>query len=199
MIRVVLPAMSNRDRRALAAGATCMVLVVVLGRLVPAERSWAARAEIRAAMLSRELSEARMVIGNEKATRDSVVARARVLQRRERDLLHVEGKSNGEAALAAIVSTAAASADIKIDALALDADAGNDGSLQSVAVTGGATGDIQALAAFLTAIERASAHVAVRALSITQSDAASPDTRSENLRLEFTVQAQVISASRASP
>lgn len=198
-MRVLPPVMAARDRRALTAGAICILLVVILGRVVPAERAWAGRAEIRAALLSRELAEARFVIANENATRDSAAARARLVRTIERSLLHVESRSSGDGAVAALVSKAAASSGIKVDALALDADGGDNGALQSLAVTGGATGDIQALAAFLTAIERDSAHVAVRALSITQSDAASPDTRAENLRLEFTVQAQVISASPASP
>ena len=198
-MRVLLPVMSDRDRRALAAGATCIVLTVMLGTVIPAERRWQAHAEIRAALLSRELAEARAVLSREIATRDSVVARVRMLQTVERDLVRVESKSSGEATLAALVSTAAASSGIKVDALALDADGVDAGPLEYVSVTGDATGDIQSLAAFLTAMERASARVAFRALSITQSDAGAPDTRAENLRLEFTVQAQVISASRARP
>ena len=198
-MRALLPAMSDRDRRALAAGATCIVFMVAVGRALPAERKWQAGAEIRAALLSREVADARAVLSREKTTRDSVAARASMLKAVERDLLRAESKASGEATLAALVSAAAASSGITIDALALAADGSDVGPLQYVSVTGDATGDIQSLAAFLTAMERASARVAFRALSITQSDAGAPDTRAENLRLEFTVQAQVISASRARP
>jgi len=195
----LLPAMSDRDRRALAAGATCIVFMVVLGRVLPAERKWQARAEIRAALLSGEVADARAVLSREKTTRDSVAARASMLKAVERDLLRAESKASGEATLAALVSAAAASSGIKVDALALDGDGADPGPLHYVSVSGDATGDIESLATFLAAIERAPARVAFRALSITQSDAGAPDIRAENLRLEFTVQAQVISTSRARP
>src|SRR6185312_11970160 len=130
---------------ALAAGATCIVVMVALARVLPAERKWQRRVEIRAATLSGEVADARAALSLEKATRDSVDARARELKAVERDLLRADSKSSGEATLAALVSAAAASSGIKIDALALDADGSDVGPLQYVSVTGDATGDIGSL------------------------------------------------------
>ena len=188
------PPMSSRDRRALAVGATSLLLIIGLARVVPAERRWRARTELRATLLAREVAAARTLVAGEKATRDSLAARARVLHLSDARLMHADNTSAGEAALAALVGTAARSSNIKVDALALDANGGDGGSIRTVAVTGGATGDIQGIARFVAAIERAPARLAVRALSITSSDVAAPDTRAETLRLEFTVEAQILAA-----
>lgn len=193
------PAISDRDRRTLVVGVACILFMIFIVRVVPAKRRWDARAEARAMVLAHEVADARNLVAREKATRDALTARTRMLGRLNARLIHVDSKSAGEAALAALVSAAATSAGIKVDALALDADAAGGGSLRTVSVTGGATGDLQGLALFLTALERAPSRLAVRALSITQSDPTAPDTRAESLRFEFTVQAQVITASGRDP
>ena len=189
-----IQAISDRDRRTLAVGAGCILCMILVARVVPAKRRWDARTEMRAMVLAHQVADARSLVAREKVARDALTARTRALDRVETGLIRADTKSAGEAALAALVSTVAASAGIKVDALALDADAANGGSLRSVSVTGGATGDLQGLASFLAALEHASSRVAVRALSITPSDPAAPDTRAESLRFEFTVEAQVIAA-----
>jgi hypothetical protein len=171
--------------------------MILVAKVLPAERRWDTRVEMRAAGLDREVASARSLVSRETATRDAVAMRMRALRMLEAGLLRAETKSGGETSLAALVSTAAATAGIKLDALSLDSDAGDHGRIRTASVTGGATGDIQGLAMFLGALETAQGRVAVRALSITQADAAGPDTRAETLRLEFTVQAQVITVARA--
>ena len=192
-----LLALSERDRRTVAYGATCILFMILVAKVLPAERRWDTRVEMRAAVLEREVVDARSMVSRETATRDTVAMRMRALRMLEGGLLRAETKSGGETSLAALVSTAAATAGIKLDALSLDSDVGDNGRIRTASVTGGATGDIQGLATFLGALEGAQARLAVRALAVTQSDAASPDTRAETLRLEFTVEAQVITVARA--
>lgn len=191
--------LSERDRRTIAVGATCILFMILVAKVLPAERRWETRVEMRAAVLEREVDDARSMVSRETATRDAVAKHTRALRMLEAGLLRAETKSGAETSLAALISTAAATSGIKLDALSLDSDAGNYGRIRTASVTGGATGDIQGLATFVSALESARARLAVRALSITQPDAASPETRAETLRLEFTVQAQVITAERMIP
>ena len=191
--------LSERDRRTIAVGATCILFMILVAKVLPAERRWDTHVEMRVAVLEREVADARSMMSRETATRDAVAKRTRALRMLEAGLLRAETKSGGETSLAALVSTAAATAGIKLDGLSLDSDAGDNGRIRTASVTGGATGDIQGLAMFLGALESTQARLAVRALSVTQSDVASPETRAEALRLEFTVQAQVITAERMIP
>lgn len=191
--------LSERDRRTIALGAMCILLMILVAKVLPAERRWDTRVEMRAALVEREVADARSLVGRETTTRNAVAMRTRALRMLEAGLLRAETKSGGETSLAALVSTAAATAGIKVDALSLDSDAGDHGRLRTASVTGGATGDIQGLAMFLGVLESTRARLAVRALSVTQPDPASPETRAETLRLEFTVQAQVITAARTIP
>jgi len=194
-----IPRMAERDRRALAAGAACILLMILGIRVIQAVRQWEIHVALREALLMRQLAESRRIVGHEKAAADTLRSRARALTALEAGLMRAESKSAGEAALAALVSTTATSAGIKLDALALDAAADRGGGIGIVSVTGGAAGDIEGVAAFVASLERMPARVATRSISISDADPAAPDTRAELLRLEFTIEAQVVSASRRTP
>lgn len=194
-----LQAISNRDRHTIAVGVVCIFGMMLGARILPAERRWGDRAVMRAMLSERELAEARSLVSEEGSMREALAGRTRALRKIEVGLLRSETKSGGETALAAVISTAAATAGIKVGALALDTDPGDHGALRTVSVTAEATGDIQGLASFLRALESAPSRLAVRALSITPSDPVAPETRAETLRLEFTVQAKVITAARTVP
>lgn len=194
-----LQAVSTRDRRTIAVGMACIFGMILVAKILPAERKWDDREEMRAMLSERELAEARSLISEEGSTREALAARSRELRKLEVGLVRSETISGGETALAAVISTAAAAAGIKVGALALDTDTGDHGTLRTVSVTAEASGDIQGLASFLGALEGTRSRLAVRALSITPSDPVAPETRAETLRLELTVQAQVITAARMIP
>lgn len=194
-----IPRMAERDRRVLAAGAACILLMILGIRVIPAVRRWEIRVALREALLMRQLAESRRVVGHEQEVADTLRFRAHLLTALEAGLIRAQSKSAGEAALAALVSTTAQSAGIKLDALALDAAADRGGGIGIVSVTGGATGDIEGVAAFVAALERVPARVATRSIAISDADPAAPETRAELLRLEFTVEAQVVSAGRRNP
>ncbi|HEX5178976.1 MAG TPA: GspMb/PilO family protein [Gemmatimonadaceae bacterium] len=191
----ILPEMTNRDRRALAVGAVSIAAMIAFVKVVPSLRRWDDRLELRQALLTRQVSAARQLLGHDRAMRDSLSARSRALEGVEVGLLRAESKSAAEAALASLVSATAAAAGVKIDALALDADV--DDGVELVTVSGGATGDIAGVAQFISALEAERARLALRSMSIRPSDVATVDTRAESLRLEFTVQAQVRTAARS--
>lgn len=177
----------------------CIFGMILVAKILPAERRWGDREERRARLSERELAEARSLVSEEGTTREALAARSPELRKLEVGLVRSETKSGGETALAAVISTAAAAAGIKVGALALDTDTGDHGTLRTVSVTAEASGDIQGLASFLGALEGTRSRLAVRALSITPSDPVAPETRAETLRLELTVQAQVITAARMIP
>lgn len=192
-----LPAMTQRERRVLTVGSACIIAMIAFAKVLPGIRKWEDDAAVRQALLTRELATGQVTVAQERAMRDSLKSRTRALQSRETGLLQGESRSAAEGALAAVVSATAASAGLKIDALALDGEI--DEGVQVVSVTGAATGDIAGLTDFFAALERAPSRPRVRAVSITPSDAAGPDTRAETLRLEFTIDAQVIAAGRRLP
>src|ERR671938_1894657 len=101
------------------------------------------------------------------------------------------------ATLAGLVSGAAARASVRLGVLQVRADSLGHGTFTRIAVTGSATGDVQGVAELLSALEHGPTLLAVRALSVSQTDPAAPVDRMEVLHVDFAVEGLMLNTRRA--
>jgi Type II secretion system (T2SS), protein M subtype b len=196
MSRVTL---SARDRRTLVLGAAGIATLVFVSRGVPAWRGWVTEARAAAVEQSGELVRAEALVRAFPSIRDSLAARNARYLALAPELLAGGSVNAAGATLASLVSTAAIDAGVKLGAVQLRsreaavADSGRHGGgsrpvFVCIRVEGDLTGDIHGISAFLLAIERGPVHLAVRDLSITQSDAVGAPDRAETLHATFAVE-----------
>ena len=192
-----LLALPERDRRTLSRGATALVLIVLLGRGVPAWHAWRARTLLSSHSERAELALSRALLGARVAERDTLRARTARLQALRGALLPGATPAAQGARLAAIVSNAADSAHILLGAVDVQPDTGRD-AFTSIHVRGSATGDLRGLTSFLVELESSVPHLAVRSIAFTQPDPAAQHDRAESIHLDFLVEGVGASASGAS-
>jgi hypothetical protein len=180
--------LSARDRRTATIGSSILLLLLGVGKGLPAFREWsAARREEALAVLRRE-SEAGEGARLLAPMRDSL--RARRARRAARDSSLVMGRTVPEAgaALASIVSDLADEQRVRLVSMQVRPDTISRTALMRVAVRVSGVADAQGLNGLLRDIEGGERALAVRELAITQPDAAQPDTKAEALRFELMVE-----------
>jgi len=192
-----LLALPDRDRRTLTRGATALLLILVLGRGVPAWHAWRARTLLSSRSERAELARSLALLGARVAERDTLRARAARLQALRGALLAGATPAAQGALLAAIVSNTADSAHILLGAVDVQPDTARD-AFTSIHVHGSATGDIRGLTSFLVDLESSVPHLAVRSIALTQPDPTAPHDRAESLHLDFLVEGMGATATGAS-
>jgi len=192
-----LLALPERDRRTLTRGATALLLILVLGRGVPAWHAWRARTLLSSRSERTELVRSLALLSARVAERDTLRARTARLQALRGALLAGATPAAQAALLAAIVSNAADSAHILLGAVDVQPDTARD-AFTSIHVRGSATGDIRGLTSFLVELESSVPHLAVRSIALTQPDPTAPHDRAESLHLDFLVEGMGATATGAS-
>jgi len=192
-----LLALPDRDRRTLTRGATTLLLILVLGRGVPAWHAWRARTLLSSRSECTELARSLALLSARVAERDTLQARTARLQALRGALLAGATPAAQGALLAAIVSNTADSAHILLGAVDVQPDTARD-AFTSIHVRGSATGDIRGLTSFLVDLESSVPHLAVRSIAFTQPDPAAPHDRAESIHLDFLVEGMGATATGAS-
>ncbi|HYW08756.1 MAG TPA: type II secretion system protein GspM [Longimicrobium sp.] len=190
-------AVSDRERRTLVLGAVAVMLVLFLGRGLPAWRRWDTDARARAAEMTAEANEAEVAVRVLPALRDSAAARQARLVALAPTLLDGESVAAGGAALASLVSGAAAKAGVRVGAVQPSAvDSASVSVFARVRVRADATGDLPGLLRLLAALEGGPELLVLRDWSVTQGSAGGPAEQPESLRMEFTVEGLVLPRAR---
>ncbi|WP_420127345.1 type II secretion system protein GspM [Longimicrobium sp.] len=184
----MIPALSGRDRRTLAAGAIVILVLVVLSRGVPAWRRWDAGVRASAAEMAAEAARAEQTVRLLPASLDSLEARRGRFVTVGGGVLEGESAAASGAALASLVSGAAGRAGVQMGSVQLHSDTASAGTFLRIGVRADATGDLPALTRMLALLEGAPELLAVREIAITQPIPGGPAEQAEALRMEITVQ-----------
>lgn len=183
----------SRDRRALVAGAVVVLLLVAFARGLPALRRWQADVRDSSAALVQEAARARMMVARGRTTRDSLAARQQRFIALAPLLLRGETPAMGSATLAALISTAATAASVRLGPVQVRAaDTATRGVFSRVGVRADITGDVRGVSAFLSTLERGPTLVAVRELTIAQLEPAAAADRAEALHVTVAVEALMV-------
>jgi hypothetical protein len=177
-----------------------MLLIVVLGRGVPAWREWATVATSEAQTLTGEAEWAHQLVTSLPMLRDSARAR-RVRVENLSELLVAEGSPGAvSAAMSALVADAAVSAGVRLGAVEVRVDSGGprartgDGRAPvrrhylRVWARIDLTTDVQGLMAMLAWLEENPPLLAVRELTINQPDPGASPERPEILRVAIAIE-----------
>jgi hypothetical protein len=178
----------GREQRVLVIGGGFVLALVVLGRGVPTLLRWHAESRSTVSELRGQVARADQLVGTATAVRDSATMRGRRLIALAPLLLDGTTSSAATATLASLVSGAAAKANIRLGSLQLAVDSSHDDTFARVSVRGNATGDVRGLSSLLTQLERGPTLLAVRELSIFQSDPTTPSDQIETLQMEFVIE-----------
>lgn len=184
----MIPRISDRDRRTLITGTVVIVLLVLLGRGLPAWRRWDADVRASAAEMAAEAAHAEQTVRLLAPALDSLQARRARLVALGRGVLEGESTAASGAALASLVSGAAARAGVQIGSVQVRPDTAGAGTFMRIGVRADGTGDLPAITRLLALLEGAPELLAVRALSITQPAPGGPAEQPEALRLEISVE-----------
>ncbi len=184
---MILSSISRRERRTIGGGGALMLALLAV-RAVPLWSSATAESRAAAREAVREASLAEASVRARGAVRDSLASRSARLIRLAPAFLSGDTPAAAAASLAGIVSGAAALSRVQLGALQPRGDSASGGSFTRIAVRAEATGDVKGIMALIAALERGPTLLAVRQLSITQSEPAAPDTQMEALRAELLVE-----------
>lgn len=191
-------AISPRDRRTLAAGLLAILVLLLLGRGIPAWRRWDADARASAAEMAAEAARAERTAADLPAMLDSLEARAARVAALGPAVLPGSSPAAAGASLAALVSGSAARAGVEIGSVQVRPDTASAGTFMRVSVRADGTGDLPAITRMLVMLEGAPELLAIRETSITQPAPGGPAEQPEALRLEIAVEGLAL-APRAAP
>ena len=183
--------LTARDRRALAAGAISIGALLSFARGVPAWRSWNGRLRSRTAAATADVARAEALLRTKRPLHDSLAAWRRQLDTLDAGLVPGDSPAAAGAALVGIVASAASRAGVVLGALQIVSDSARWTPFEAIEVHTAGTGDIEGVSTFLSALEGGPRRLAVRSLSISQSDPGATADHGESLRVELTVEALV--------
>jgi hypothetical protein len=182
-------------------GALTIVTLIALTRGVPAWRAWqhAARVHLRTTLADLARTEAR--VSAQPALVESLAVRNARFLALAPTLLSGESPASAGATLAGLVSGAAASANVRLGAVQVQAPAAGDSSrgttFTPVRVAVDVTGDIRGLTQMLALLERGPVRLAIRALAITQPAPAVPASQMEALHATLTLEGLMLTTHTA--
>jgi type II secretion system (T2SS) protein M len=156
-------------------------------RGIPSIREWRNQARADAVANLAELTKAREIVRTESLARDSAIARGKRIIALARLVLSGDTRASAGASLAGIISEAATSSSVELGALELQPDSLSKSTFTRIAVRGSANGDIQGLTHMLERIEEGPELLAIKELSITQSDVSAGADHMEALHMELVV------------
>lgn len=180
---------SAKDRRTAVFGIVVVGSMIGLSRGLPAIREWERAHVADAADLAAKASSARANVRMLRMMRDSLTARRKRLVSMDSAMLSGTSAAAAAADLASALDEIAASSRVKIISMQLRADSAAAGALTKVAVRVSGTGDVTGLAAFLRDVEANDAPLAIRELTVSQSDPAAPPSKPEALHVDVVVEA----------
>ena len=181
--------LSHRDRRTLVAGGVT-VLVLLLGvRGIPAWRAWVHATQSSAAALSARVAMARRDVAGRRIITRTADSLAQAYLALAPALLRGNTPAQASASLASYVSDAAAASGTHLGAVQLSVDSGAaHAELYKVSIRADVTGDVRGVTALLRTLEGGNAPLlAVRTLSISQSDPGAPTNHAEVLQVSIEV------------
>ena len=188
-----------KDRLAVGVGGALISTLLMLGRGVPAWTAWDASARLSAAGSRRELTITQAAIHAHHSGLSMRATLARQLDSLSGAYLSAPSAAIAGAALATLISDLAAENGIRVTSVSVRPDSAARTAFTRIAARMSATGDTEGLSNYLAAIESSEQLLAVRELSISQTDPAAPDSRAEVLRFEVLVEGLVRIDSRGRP
>ena len=163
-------------------------IMLLLGRGAPAWHEWEHAQTLAAQESSLRLLRAQSAMDSRRviiAMRSKLTAQLDALTEA---CVHATSATVAGAALATLMGDWGTESGIRITSTSVRADTARKVVFTRIAVRISATGDVEGLAEFLRAIESSDQLLALRELSIVQSDPSAPDSRAESLRFEIVVE-----------
>jgi hypothetical protein len=155
MTMLRLPAISARDRRALAQGAAAIGIVLLVGRGLPAYRGWVSDTRAAATELATSVAQTEGAMRAGARLKDSLAARGARLAVLDSALLGGESPAASAAQLASALTTVASASRVRVGAVQIGADSTRrEGPYAVVTVRADLVGDIGGLLGVLAAIEQ---------------------------------------------
>jgi hypothetical protein len=175
----VIAGVRTSPSRTLIAGGLTVLSILLIGRGVPAWRSWVRDTRATAQELGHEVERARLVLARRSASSTALRQHAAALDSARSLLLDATTPATAAAELAALLSRAGEEASVRVVRVEVAAD-----TAPSML--------IQGLADFLWAIEGGPHLLRVRSLSVNQPEPAAGPDRAEALRFEVVVDARAL-------
>lgn len=181
----------SRRERLLLGGGFCSVVALVLARALPPALQWRAQQIASGKLVLARYELAAALLRNERSIRDSLATRRSQLIGYDSAYVSSPSAAIAEATLAGVLLDIASATEVKLDAVQFRL--GNKLSMERAPMEARltASGDLQGLAMFLSTVEIGPPLLAVRELSITQSEPAIAHNKVETLRAELLVEAIV--------
>ena len=177
--------LSSGDRRALSAGAIVIGCLVLMGAGVPRYRQWSADARETARAAAVELAGTRALEREARSIDDATAHTRDARQAVDSLLLGGASPSSASIELADLISGASEGAGSRVSSIRLDYDSLR-APLARVTAHATITGDVEAVAVFLEAIEAGAPLLAVREWAIASTTPA--NEQRESLRLDVVVE-----------
>lgn len=191
----------TKDRRALGAGVLVIGGMLLVGRGVPAWREWERSQHLAAQESGERLRRAQSSI---RAHPSIITMRGQLAVRLDSlsgTHLYAPSVTIACAALAAMMSDLGDESAIRVTSISVRPDTAAKAAFTRIAVRVSATGDVEGVTDYLRGVESSGQMLAVRELSVAQSDPTAPDSRAESLRFELLVEAlaRIATTERAAP
>jgi hypothetical protein len=170
-----------------------------VGRGIPAWRRWDQRVRTGAERQEEAAARAEAAVRDLPAALDSLEARRARFEVLGGSLLEGESPAAAGAALASLLSGAAARAGVQLGSVQVSPDTAGARAFLRVRVSADATGDLPSITRLLTMLEGAPERLAVRELAITQPSPGGPAEQPEALRLELMVEGLALAPGAVGP
>jgi len=184
-------AVGRRDRRTLIVGIVACATIIGAGRGVPLLRAWEAARLAAVAGAERQLAAATSAAAMATPIESGARRAREQAAAADSTLLHGPTPAAAAATLALLLSDRADSTGLGITSEGVRADTGFVHGFARARVRLSATADVRALTRFLASVEGGPHLLAVRDMTISQSDPGAGDDRPESLRIELVVEALV--------
>jgi hypothetical protein len=179
---------TDRDRRVLMAGSVGIVLIVALGRGLPALRAHVTDRQRIGAASAEQLARREWLAANAPRFDRELVRVRHELAAYDSALVEGETPNTASARLAELVSEAVSDTDARLGSIRLSADtAARTGELAHVIAYASVTGDLFSIANVLQALETGPRLLAVSELSVASMQAGVARTQPEQLQAEIVV------------
>ncbi len=186
-----LLSVGRRDRRTLAIGIAVCATIAGAGRGVPALRAWEVAHLASAAEAERQLATATIAAGMGTSIEEGASRARQQAGAADSVLIHGATPAAAAAELALLLSDRADSTGLGISSESVRADTGFTHGFARARVRLTATADVRGLTRFLASVEGSPHLLAVRDMTISQSDPGAGDDRPESLRIELVIEALV--------
>lgn len=186
---------AERDRRALRWGAPALLLLLLLGRGLPAVRDWTSTERRLAEQSAWQLRRAISAHSQRSEIADSLRERTARYVALSPSLLTGATSAAASAGLVGLVTSAADAAGVHVTSTQASMDSARVFTPIAVRLVG--TGDVRGITRLLASLERTEPLLSVSDVSIAQPDVGASADRMESLRVDFTVRGLALVARRS--